>query len=138
MSSPAISWVSASTALWALRGAGCRSITIVNRSLDRARELAAPGETALDGADPGVPGAVRAASLLINTTSLGWRADDPAPLATDLLHGGLLVYDMVYRQTPLLAAAQATHSPVASGIFGADMQVHLVNDGPVTFNLHIT
>jgi D-aminoacyl-tRNA deacylase len=38
----------------------------------------------------------------------------------------------------LLAAARAAHSPVASGVFGADMQVHLVNDGPVTFNLHIT
>jgi D-aminoacyl-tRNA deacylase len=38
----------------------------------------------------------------------------------------------------LLASAQATHAPVASGQFGADMQVHLVNDGPVTFNLHIT
>ena len=25
------------------------------------------------------------------------------------------------------------HSPVATGKFGADMQVHLVNDGPVTF-----
>jgi D-tyrosyl-tRNA(Tyr) deacylase len=29
--------------------------------------------------------------------------------------------------------AGACHSPVASGRFGADMQVHLVNDGPVTF-----
>ena len=29
--------------------------------------------------------------------------------------------------------ASARHSPVASGRFGADMQVHLVNDGPVTF-----
>jgi len=38
----------------------------------------------------------------------------------------------------MLAAAQAAHTPVASGLFGADMQVHLVNDGPVTFNLHIT
>jgi D-tyrosyl-tRNA(Tyr) deacylase len=38
----------------------------------------------------------------------------------------------------LLAAARAAHAPVASGVFGADMQVHLVNDGPVTFNLHIT
>lgn len=31
--------------------------------------------------------------------------------------------------------AQALHSPVASGRFGADMQVHLTNDGPVTFLL---
>ncbi len=38
----------------------------------------------------------------------------------------------------LLAAARTAHAPVASGVFGADMQVHLVNDGPVTFRLHIT
>ena len=33
----------------------------------------------------------------------------------------------------LLAAARAQHQPVACGRFGADMQVSLVNDGPVTF-----
>ncbi len=33
----------------------------------------------------------------------------------------------------LLNQALAAHSPVASGRFGADMQVALVNDGPVTF-----
>lgn len=38
----------------------------------------------------------------------------------------------------LLAGARAAHSPVASGVFGADMQVHLVNDGPVTFSLNVT
>jgi len=32
----------------------------------------------------------------------------------------------------LLACARATHSPVASGEFGAHMRVSLVNDGPVT------
>jgi len=31
--------------------------------------------------------------------------------------------------------AQQLHGKVASGRFGADMQVHLVNDGPVTFLL---
>ena len=35
----------------------------------------------------------------------------------------------------LLAAARARHPVVASGQFGADMQVSLVNDGPVTFIL---
>jgi D-aminoacyl-tRNA deacylase len=35
--------------------------------------------------------------------------------------------------TYLLERARATHSPVAAGEFGADMQVELVNDGPVTF-----
>jgi len=32
----------------------------------------------------------------------------------------------------LLATAGASHPEVAAGEFGADMQVHLVNDGPVT------
>jgi len=32
----------------------------------------------------------------------------------------------------VLATARAQHAPVAAGVFGADMQVHLVNDGPVT------
>ncbi|NBA94104.1 D-aminoacyl-tRNA deacylase [Pseudomonas sp. R5(2019)] len=35
----------------------------------------------------------------------------------------------------LLSQARLLHDPVASGEFGADMQVHLVNDGPVTFLL---
>lgn len=33
----------------------------------------------------------------------------------------------------LLERALSAHSPVAAGEFGADMQVELVNDGPVTF-----
>jgi D-tyrosyl-tRNA(Tyr) deacylase len=35
----------------------------------------------------------------------------------------------------LLAQAKVMHPIVAAGQFGADMQVHLVNDGPVTFLL---
>jgi D-tyrosyl-tRNA(Tyr) deacylase len=35
----------------------------------------------------------------------------------------------------LVALARQQHPQVASGRFGADMQVHLVNDGPVTFLL---
>lgn len=37
----------------------------------------------------------------------------------------------------LLALARARHAEVAAGRFGADMQVHLVNDGPVTLPLRI-
>ena len=33
----------------------------------------------------------------------------------------------------LVEIAQAGHPQVASGVFGADMQVSLTNDGPVTF-----
>ncbi len=37
----------------------------------------------------------------------------------------------------LLSRARDCHDPVASGRFGAAMQVHLVNDGPVTFWLQV-
>lgn len=34
-------------------------------------------------------------------------------------------------------ALQAAHQPIATGTFGADMQVSLINDGPVTFLLEL-
>ena len=37
----------------------------------------------------------------------------------------------------LLAKARASHPDVAAGRFGADMQVHLVNDVPVTIPLRV-
>jgi D-tyrosyl-tRNA(Tyr) deacylase len=36
-----------------------------------------------------------------------------------------------------VARARAAHPQVAAGVFAADMQVHLVNDGPVTIPLRI-
>ena len=37
----------------------------------------------------------------------------------------------------VLRLARDRHPDVQAGVFGADMQVHLVNDGPVTIPLHI-
>ena len=37
----------------------------------------------------------------------------------------------------LVTAAQSHHPEVGSGRFGANMQVGLINDGPVTFWLHV-
>lgn len=37
----------------------------------------------------------------------------------------------------LVAQAKARHGPVETGVFGADMRVALVNDGPVTFVLRV-
>jgi D-tyrosyl-tRNA(Tyr) deacylase len=39
----------------------------------------------------------------------------------------------LYEET--LRIAREQHAPVAAGVFGAEMQVHLVNDGPVTIPL---
>ena len=41
----------------------------------------------------------------------------------------------LYNQLVDYAKSQFEH--IQTGIFGADMKVHLVNDGPVTFNLEI-
>jgi len=38
----------------------------------------------------------------------------------------------------VLRSARERHAPVAAGEFGADMQVELVNDGPVTIPLRVT
>jgi len=38
----------------------------------------------------------------------------------------------------LVDAAHAAHAPVGTGVFGADMQISLINDGPVTFWLEST
>ena len=38
----------------------------------------------------------------------------------------------------VLENARSRHPQVAAGIFGADMQVHLVNDGPVTIPIRLT
>ncbi|MDM0091484.1 MULTISPECIES: D-aminoacyl-tRNA deacylase [unclassified Variovorax] len=37
-----------------------------------------------------------------------------------------------------VAQARAAHPVVATGVFAADMQVHLVNDGPVTIPLQMS
>jgi D-tyrosyl-tRNA(Tyr) deacylase len=54
----------------------------------------------------------------------GFSAAAPPVLGREL-------YDTVLRM------ARERHAPVAAGEFGADMQVHLINDGPVTIPLRI-
>ena len=43
--------------------------------------------------------------------------------------------ELLYQR--VLAMLKQRHSPVAAGVFAADMQVSLVNDGPVTFLLQL-
>jgi D-tyrosyl-tRNA(Tyr) deacylase len=45
---------------------------------------------------------------------------------------GRALYDAVLR------IARERHAPVAAGEFGADMQVELINDGPVTIPLRVS
>ncbi len=61
-------------------------------------------------------------------TSRGNRPGFSGAAAPEL---GCALFDEVLR------IARERHAPVAAGVFGADMQVHLVNDGPVTIPLRI-
>ncbi len=66
-------------------------------------------------------------TLAADTTS-GTRPSFTPAAAPEL---GRALYDHV------VAQARARHAPVATGRYAAMMQVELVNDGPVTFWLHV-
>ena len=57
-------------------------------------------------------------ALVINATSAGLRADDPAPIDLATLPRPAAVFDMIYNppQTPLLRAATALGLPHANGL----------------------
>jgi D-aminoacyl-tRNA deacylase len=61
-------------------------------------------------------------------THTGTRPSFTPAAAPDL---GRRLYDH------FVAAARSVHAPVATGTFGAMMQVELINDGPVTFWLRV-
>ena len=103
---------------------GCARLVLVNRTFEKARLLAdilrpriiaeaIPWET------PTLSPALRDIDLVVNTTSLGLRADDPSPLPADLLSPHHRVFDTVYQAgnlpTPLLAAASTASAPSVGG-----------------------
>ena len=61
-------------------------------------------------------------------TNSGTRASFTPAAAPDLARS---LYD------DWVTKARAAHATVATGVFAADMQVSLVNDGPVTFWLQV-
>jgi shikimate dehydrogenase len=116
----------------ALAGAGAVEVAVVNRTADRAADVAA-----LAGAAGRVAGAdddevVAGADLVVNATPLGMagpgvgdgsRAADGWPVEPRLLHQGQVVADLVYvpRPTPWLQAAAAVG---ATPVDGLGMLVH--------------
>jgi len=71
------------------------------------RPVASVGDLNLEGTD-----------LLINTTPLGLRNDDPCPVAEGLLHSNLWVYDVIYNpsETLLLKRAKAKGAKTTNGL----------------------
>lgn len=66
--------------------------------------------------------------VLINATSIGLSSDD-SPVSAEVLHGDLLVLDLIYARTALLRAAAAAGAAVADG------EQMLLHQGAAAFTL---
>ena len=108
---------------------GCAKLYIGNRSVERLEQVMSavrsmPGSERVEAfplSQP--PRGLPPEGVLINATSLGLKADDPAPFDAESLPLGWSVYDMIYNPaaTELLKAAAARGLRVANGL---SMLVH--------------
>lgn len=103
---------------------GARKLILLNRSLDKIEELASRlhrshGDLAIITAsldDPAVPRLAGTADLIVNTSSLGLKPDDPSPLPAGAIRSGQAVYDTIYRpDTAFQRAAAAAGARIGTG-----------------------
>ncbi len=112
-------------AVAALCRSGVRRIVLVNRTYAKAEQLASTladrypevALSALSGYDE-LPGCLRDADLLINTTSLGMNNESILNVSLELLPASAKVYDMVYSPpvTPLLKNATEAGLACCNGL----------------------
>lgn len=123
----------------ALARRGVERLTIANRTLSRAEELAeslrksfpALRVNAIPLERDALRQAVEGSGLLVNTTSVGMRQDDPMLIDPEWLHPGLAVYDVIYTppKTKLVEEAERKGLKCAGG---TDM---LVFQGAISFEI---
>jgi shikimate dehydrogenase len=102
---------------------GCAGLWVINRSrpnLDLLLAHLAPlaGATAVRGIEAGRVDGVPGGAVIINATSAGLKAADPAPADLSAFRGVAAVYDMIYNPplTRLLAQARELGIPCANGL----------------------
>ena len=117
----------ARAAVFALAEEGVSSLVIANRTLERAKSLAAdlghtiPDVAAVPLGGPGLEQAAADADLIVNSTSVGMQGGDAgpvSPLRAALIPPSALVYDMVYNpaRTPLLEEAADAGAACLGGL----------------------
>ena len=120
----------------ALALAGVASITIANRTVERAvalaEEMGQKTGTSMQGlglADAQLPVTVRESKLLINTATVSMDTTHPLLISADWLQPHTIVYDIVYTPpvTPLMRAAAARGCETLGGIG------MLVHQGAIAF-----
>ncbi len=83
---------------------GAREIIIANRTVDKASLLRRQTEThfpstRVDAIGVGyeeLKGVIDRVDIVVNTTSIGLRIEDPSPVPKELLHQGLFICDLIY------------------------------------------
>ena len=117
---------------------GVARLALVNRSLDKIEELASrlhryygAVEILISGLeDARLPKLAAAAELIVNTSSLGLKAEDPSALPPDCFRAEHAVYDTIYRPgTAFQEAARAAGAKVGTG------QAMLLHQGVRAFQL---
>lgn len=107
---------SAAAVLAALERWSGAKVSLFNRTATRAAALAARFAI-VDRVTTTPAEAVRDATVVVNATSLGLRADDQYPVGIDDLRAGAAVLDLVYRsgETAWVRAARERSHPAADG-----------------------
>jgi shikimate dehydrogenase len=105
--------------LFGLIERGIARVHLANRTMERAQALADQfGPQIIPVPWEAIGDLLPGAGLLVNTTSLGMKAQPPLGIEVGLLPPQAVVADLVYLplQTPLLAAAQALGLKTADGL----------------------
>jgi len=117
---------------------GVARLVLANRSMDKIEELASRlhrhhGEVTIVTArlgDPGLPKLAASVGLIVNTSSLGLKSDDPSPLAPGCFQPEHAVFDTIYRLgTAFQEAARAAGARIGTG------QAMLLHQGVKAFQI---
>lgn len=105
--------------IYGFLAAGVEKVRVVNRTIARAEELAHHfGDRVEARAWGDVDAAIRDASVLVNTTTLGMVGSGPLELDLSALSGDTVAADIVYvpLETPFLARARARGLRTVDGL----------------------
>lgn len=117
---------------------GARKIYLVNRTLEKAYalkekldRLGSKIQTFVVSPNDVVelkPG-FRDVDVIIQSTNLGLRKEDPISIPKELLHSSLKIFDMIYSKTPLLEEA------IKLGCHAVDGRGMLLHQGAKSFSI---
>jgi shikimate dehydrogenase len=109
---------------------GAKALAVANRTFNKAQKLTEDLEKKFPGVEAiPIPSAETAAlaeaaekaDILVQSTSLGLKNDDPSPVPENILRENLPVFDMIYKKTRILMDAERVGAPNANG---AGMLLH--------------